>query len=187
MTTFRCEKFPEGRIRTTAGIVPFSGGLAVVDDPEVAQALRAVPEVFGVTEVTEPPAPETCPLCGARQNVQTPPQPSTPDSGSVSGAEELAPYTQVVDQAVAQLAEETGTPVHLLTGSGDGTGGQGDDGVTGEQGQDDGAVPPVALERPADSATRGDWLVYVSAVLGRPQSDFKGVKLPDLKALVPNQ
>jgi hypothetical protein len=188
MATFRCEKFPEGKIRTSAGIVPFSGGLAVVDDPEVAQALREVPEVFGVAEVTEPPAPEACPLCGARANVETTPATPapeavvpTPDSvGATGDGDSLPAFERAVDQAVEQLAEQSQTPLHLVAGDGDG---QGD----GDEGQDDGDTASVTPERPDDDATRGDWLVYLSAVLGKPQSEFKGKKLPELKALAPNQ
>ncbi|MFF4412123.1 hypothetical protein ACFYY8_06290 [Streptosporangium sp. NPDC001559] len=60
MAVFRCGRFPEGDvpIHTTKGLVEFRGGRAVVDDPEVAAALREVPDVFGITEEgrREPPA-----------------------------------------------------------------------------------------------------------------------------------
>ncbi|MBB5965059.1 hypothetical protein [Planomonospora venezuelensis] len=37
-------------IRTTAGLVYFVDGRAVVEAPELAAALREVPAVFGITE-----------------------------------------------------------------------------------------------------------------------------------------
>ncbi|MBG0830519.1 hypothetical protein HS041_22415 [Planomonospora sp. ID67723] len=37
-------------IRTTAGLILFRDGRAVVESPELAQALREVPAVFGITE-----------------------------------------------------------------------------------------------------------------------------------------
>ncbi len=54
---FHCKRHPEGIIRTTAGLVHFSAGLAVVDDETLAEALRQVPEAMGVTEHGAPPAP----------------------------------------------------------------------------------------------------------------------------------
>lgn len=52
MAVFRCRRFPNGEapIRTRAGLVLFVDGQATVDDPEQAQALREVPDVFGITE-----------------------------------------------------------------------------------------------------------------------------------------
>ena len=63
MSVFRCGRFPLGvaHVRTAAGIVRFQDGTATVDDPTVAQALRAVPEAFAITEdgpdPASPPAP----------------------------------------------------------------------------------------------------------------------------------
>ncbi|MFD0885298.1 hypothetical protein ACFQ08_12150 [Streptosporangium algeriense] len=59
MAVFRCGKFPHGDIpiHTTAGIVEFRGGRAVVDDPELIKALREVPDVFGITEEGRPEPP----------------------------------------------------------------------------------------------------------------------------------
>lgn len=58
MAVFRCERFPEGEVpvRTAAGLVWFTDGRADVTDPEVAAALREVPEEFGITE-DEPKRP----------------------------------------------------------------------------------------------------------------------------------
>ncbi|MFJ2029432.1 hypothetical protein [Streptosporangium sp. NPDC087985] len=52
MSVFRCERFPAGEapIRTTAGLVYFVDGRAEVESPELAQALREVPDVFGIVE-----------------------------------------------------------------------------------------------------------------------------------------
>lgn len=52
MSVFRCGRFPDGEvpIRTAAGLVVFHDGQAVVDDPELAQALREVPPSFEITE-----------------------------------------------------------------------------------------------------------------------------------------
>lgn len=52
MSRFRCERFPTGaaKVRTTAGFVDFVDGSAVVEDAELAAALRQVPEVFGIVE-----------------------------------------------------------------------------------------------------------------------------------------
>lgn len=53
MATARCERFPTGEahIRTTAGIVTFIDGAAVVESPELVEALREVPDVFGISVV----------------------------------------------------------------------------------------------------------------------------------------
>ncbi len=56
MARFRSARFPQrlAHISTTAGIVEFRDGIADVDDDErLAEALRAVPEVFGITEVDD--------------------------------------------------------------------------------------------------------------------------------------
>lgn len=52
MTVFHCRRFPDGEvpIRTRLGLVVFTDGRAEVEDPEQAQALREVPDVFGITE-----------------------------------------------------------------------------------------------------------------------------------------
>ncbi|MGH3933645.1 MAG: hypothetical protein ACRDS1_01450 [Pseudonocardiaceae bacterium] len=55
MATFRCERFPQGHINTTEGIVHFRNGVADVEDEALAEALRDAPEVFGVTEDAPPP------------------------------------------------------------------------------------------------------------------------------------
>lgn len=58
MATFRCGRFPKGRvrIRTSVRLVDFHDGVATVDDEKVAAALREVPEVFQITEDDPPPA-----------------------------------------------------------------------------------------------------------------------------------
>lgn len=59
MGVFRCERFPTGEvpIRTSAGIVWFRDGQAVVDDPDTAAALREVPPVFGIVDAEQPKEP----------------------------------------------------------------------------------------------------------------------------------
>ncbi|THV26006.1 hypothetical protein [Glycomyces paridis] len=49
---FTCTRFPDGEvpIRTRAGVVMFRGGVADVDDPDLAKALLEVPASFGVAE-----------------------------------------------------------------------------------------------------------------------------------------
>lgn len=55
MAVFRCGRFPRGEIpiRTARGLVVFTDGQAVVDDPEQAQALREQPAAFEITEDVE--------------------------------------------------------------------------------------------------------------------------------------
>ncbi|MFE3449630.1 hypothetical protein ACFXJ8_11910 [Nonomuraea sp. NPDC059194] len=61
MVAARCERFPEGEafIRTTAGIVLFVDGVAEVESPELVEALREVPDEFGISveKPSEPPPP----------------------------------------------------------------------------------------------------------------------------------
>lgn len=47
---FTCSRFPDGEvpIRTAKGVVMFHDGAADVDDPDLAEALMEVPEVFGI-------------------------------------------------------------------------------------------------------------------------------------------
>jgi hypothetical protein len=66
---FHCKRHPEGIIRTTAGLVTFRSGLAVVDDEALADALRQVPDAMGVTEHVPPAPPAPAP---------TPPAPPAP-------------------------------------------------------------------------------------------------------------
>lgn len=57
MFTFRCKRFPDGvvPIRTVSGtVVDFVDGVLQVDDPQLAQELRDLPETFRVVE--DPPA-----------------------------------------------------------------------------------------------------------------------------------
>lgn len=55
MAKFRCARFPQGtaKVNTVRGLVEFRNGLAEVDDEQLAEALRAVPEVFGITEIDD--------------------------------------------------------------------------------------------------------------------------------------
>jgi hypothetical protein len=57
MFEFRCGWFPRGMayIRTPRGDrVTFTDGTATVDDPDLAAALREVPEVFRIVQVSGP-------------------------------------------------------------------------------------------------------------------------------------
>lgn len=65
MASFRCDRHPEGHIRTAAGIVHFRAGKAQVDDPGLADALRQVPAVFGVTEDGAAVADSAAPPAGS--------------------------------------------------------------------------------------------------------------------------
>ena len=62
MTVLRCRRFPRGtvHIRTAAGdVVDFHDGRADLDDPDLVEALLAVPPVFGIEleSPTDPAAP----------------------------------------------------------------------------------------------------------------------------------
>jgi hypothetical protein len=57
MFVFHCERFPSGvaYIRTPRGDrITFTDGAATVDDPDLAAALREVPEVFRIVQVSGP-------------------------------------------------------------------------------------------------------------------------------------
>lgn len=55
MAVFRCGRFPHGEvpIRTARGLVVFTDGQAVVDDPELASALREQPASFEIKQVID--------------------------------------------------------------------------------------------------------------------------------------
>ncbi|MER5213698.1 hypothetical protein ABT063_24780 [Streptomyces sp. NPDC002838] len=83
---FRNEKYPQLQIASAAGKVRFDSGEFATDDEALAEALRALPEGWGVTETTraDEPGPQDPPGGG---------------EGSGSGPEEIKPPARSASKA----------------------------------------------------------------------------------------